>query len=114
MRLIVKWFICFAALLIARALFPADFLVYGGLLTLAAAAAVLMLANLAIRPILQVVALPVTIVTFGLFSLVVNAGVVALTDFFVPLIRIRGFGVCLLIALLISLGNGLFAKRRRA
>ncbi len=114
MKLFLKWIICFAALLIARALFPLSFYVYGGILTLAAAATVLWLINLGIRPVLQLLALPITIVTLGLFSLIVNAALVSLTDFLVPAIHIRGFGIAFFIALMISLGNGVFAVNRKS
>lgn len=114
MRLFLKWIVCFAALLIAYTIFPLGFYAYGGIITLAAAATVLWLINLGIRPVLQLLALPITIVTLGLFSLVVNAALVSFTDFLVPAIRIRGFGIALFIALMISLGNGIFAAKRRS
>ena len=113
MRLFLKWIICFGALLIASAIFPFSFYVYGGTMTLAATATVLWLVNLALRPILQIVALPITIITLGLFSFVVNALLVSLTDFLVPAIQIRGFGIALFISLMISVGNSLFAVNRR-
>jgi len=113
MRLLVKWIICFGALLIAYALFPLRFYVYGGMLTLAATATVLWLVNLALRPILQLVALPITILTLGLFSLIVSAGMVALTDWLVPAIQINGFLIDIFIALMIAVGNGLFAVGRK-
>jgi len=113
MRLITKWLICFLALFVVSACFPAHFVLYGGILALAGAATVLWLANLAVRPVLQLVALPITLLTFGIFSIVVNAGMVRLTDWLIPVIHIRGFGVCLLTALLISAGNALFASRGR-
>lgn len=112
MKLLTKWLICFATLLIAANAFPLDFAVSGGLMSLAAAATVLWLVNLAIRPILQLLALPITLLTFGLFSLVVNAGMVRLTDWIIPVIHIRGFLLYLFIAVLISLGNSMFAVRR--
>lgn len=114
LRFIIKWLICLGALLVARACFPAHFHLYGGLITLAGAATVLWLANLAVRPVLQILALPITLLTFGIFSLIVNAGMVSLTDLLIPAIRLRGFGVCLFTAVIISIGNGFFgAKSRR-
>jgi putative membrane protein len=114
MKLLLKWIICFGALLIVSAIFPYRFVVYGGMMTLAAAATVLWLINLALRPILQILALPITIVTLGLFSLVVNAALVSLTDILIPAIQIRGFGTALFIALIIAVGNGLFAVGRKS
>lgn len=113
MRLLTKWLICFGSLLLANALFPMSFRVFGGLLTFAGAATVLWLVNLAIRPLFQLIALPFTIITFGLFSLVVNALMVRLAVALTPLISIRGFAVCLVIALMVSIGNSLFAANLR-
>ena len=111
-KLLIKWLICFGALIIAAYCFPLHFAVYGGLLSLIAAATVLWLVNLAIRPILQLLALPITLLTFGLFSLIVNAGLVKLADFILPVIRIHGFFICLLIALMISAANSVLAVNR--
>ncbi len=113
MRLFIKWLVCFGALLLASICFPAHFWVHGGYATLAAAATILWLANLALKPILQLVALPITILTLGIFSLVVNAGMVRLTDLLIPTIHIRGFWLCVFIAVIISVGNGMFAAKPR-
>ncbi|NCA80181.1 MAG: phage holin family protein [Sphingobacteriia bacterium] len=111
-KLLTKWLICFVTLIVAAYCFPFRFTVYGGLLSLAVAATVLWLVNLAIRPILQLLALPITLLTFGLFSLIVNAGMVRLTDFILPVIRIHGFFTYLLIALAISIANSVLAVNR--
>lgn len=111
-KLLAKWLICFITLFVAAYCFPFRFTVYGGLLSLAAAATVLWLVNLAIRPIFQLLALPITLVTFGLFSLVINAGMVKLTDFILPVIQIHGFFTYLIIALAISVANSVLAVNR--
>ncbi len=113
MKLFSKWLICFGALVIAAYCFPLRFTVYGGIFSLAAAATVLWLVNLAIRPLLQLISLPITLLTFGLFSLVVNAGMVRLTDAILPVIHIRGFFLCLLISLFISLANSVLSVKGR-
>jgi putative membrane protein len=110
--MLAKWLICFGALIIAAYCFPFRFVVYGGLLSLAAAATVLWLVNLAIRPVLQILALPITFLTLGLFSLVINAAMVGLTDWLMPVIRIHGFLTCFLIALMISAANTILSVNR--
>ena len=112
-RLFTKWLICFITLVVAAYCFPYHFSVYGGLLSLAAAATVLWLINLAIRPVLQLLSFPITIVTFGLFSLIVNAGMVRLTDSILPIIHIYGFFTCFIIALVISFLNSMLAVSRK-
>lgn len=73
------------------------------------AALVLGIANAVVRPIMVVLTLPFTILTFGLFLLVVNALVFWLTSLFVPGFRIDGFGPAFLGALLLSILNMLLA-----
>jgi len=68
-------------------------------------AIVLGLVNGFIRPVMIVLTLPLTIVTFGFFLLVVNALMLWLVAALVPGIRIRGFGAALLGSLLLTLLN---------
>ncbi len=106
---LIRWLVCVAVMVAASGLFPHS-VHAAGPVTLVLAGTVLWLMNLLVRPLLQLIALPLTVVTLGLFSLVVNAGMVRLTDVLMPSLRIRGFGVCLLIALGVSLGNMLTAS----
>lgn len=55
-------------------------------------AAGISLANFLLGPILHLLALPITIITFGLFALVVNALLVKLVDEFVDGFKIKSFG----------------------
>ena len=50
--------------------------------SLVAAAVILGLVNAIVRPIMVILTLPLTIVTFGLFLLVVNAAMIGLTAMF--------------------------------
>jgi len=63
----------------------------------------LAVANTIVKPVLFVITLPLTIVTLGLFLLVLNALMLALTDWLVPGIRIDGFGTTFLAAIILSL-----------
>lgn len=71
---------------------------------------VLTLANIFIRPLLMLVALPVNLLTLGLFILVINTWMVMLTDKLVPALHIPGFWTAFLTAVLVYLANSL-AKR---
>lgn len=73
------------------------------------AALVLGIANAVVKPIMVIVTLPFTILSFGLFLLVVNALVFWLSSLFVPGFRIDGFGPAFLGALLLSILNMLLA-----
>jgi putative membrane protein len=58
----------------------------------------LILLNMLLKPVLSLIALPLTLLTFGLFSLVVNTWMVMLADFFVRGVAFSGFWYCLLFA----------------
>ncbi|HVP29225.1 MAG TPA: phage holin family protein [Myxococcota bacterium] len=72
-------------------------------------ALVLGFVNAIVRPIMLVLTLPFTILTFGLFLLVLNGLMLWLASAFVPGFRIDGFGPAFLGALLLSLLNMLIA-----
>jgi putative membrane protein len=64
---------------------------------------VLGIINALVRPVLVFLTLPITIVTLGLFLLVINALMLKLAAAIVPGLKVRGFGAALLGALLLSI-----------
>ncbi len=66
-------------------------------------AIVLALLNLIVKPVLVLLTLPVTIVTFGLFLLVINAVMILLVDAFITGFSVDGFWVALIFSLLLSI-----------
>lgn len=68
-------------------------------------ALVLGLANAFVRPVMVLLTLPLTVLTFGLFLLVVNALVLWLVAALVPGIRVRGFGPAFVGSLLLTVLN---------
>lgn len=54
-------------------------------------ALVLGLVNAIVRPVAVLLTLPLTVVTFGLFLLLVNAAMLKLTAWLVPGIRVKGW-----------------------
>jgi putative membrane protein len=68
-------------------------------------AIVLGFVNAFIRPVMVLLTLPLTVLTFGIFLLVVNAFMLWFVAALVPGIRIRGFGAALLGSLLLALLN---------
>jgi putative membrane protein len=68
-------------------------------------ALVLGLVNAFVRPVMVLLTLPLTVLTFGLFLLVVNALMLWLVAALVPGIRVQGFGAALLGSLLLTLLN---------
>jgi putative membrane protein len=76
---------------------------YDDWVTLAIFAAVLALLNTFIRPIVGLLALPINCLTFGLFSIVINAAMFALAAALVPGFHIADFWAALLGAVAVSI-----------
>ncbi len=72
-------------------------------LTAVIVAVVLSLLNFIVRPILVILTLPVTILTFGLFLLFVNASIILLGDYFVDGFSVANIWWALLFSLLLSI-----------
>ena len=68
-------------------------------------ALVLGFVNAVVRPLMVLLTLPFTILTFGLFLLVINALLLWLMAALVPGIRVQGFGAALLGSLVLTLLN---------
>ena len=68
-------------------------------------ALVLGLVNAFVRPLMLILTLPLTVLTFGLFLLVINALMLWLVAALVPGIQVRGFAPALLGSLLLTLLN---------
>jgi len=75
----------------------------GGAGSLLAAGLVLGVVNALVRPILIFFTFPLTILTLGLFLLVVNGMTVSLVAFFIHGVHIDGFWHAILVAVIIGL-----------
>jgi len=73
------------------------------------AAAVLGLVNFFIKPILHVLAFPITVVTLGLFSLVISGAMILLVDFFVDGLIVSSFLHAVILAVILALANGILS-----
>lgn len=79
--------------------------------TAIAASIVLAILNVFIKPLLIVVTLPITVVTFGLFLIVINAITLKIADSLLGAsFDIKGFGTAVAIAICISVLNMLIDK----
>ena len=72
------------------------------------AAVVLGALNLFIRPIIFLLTLPITLLTLGLFSIVINAFLVMLASYIVPGFSVPGFLAALFFALALAIVNWVF------
>ena len=117
MKLLLKWLLSAAALLLVAYLYSGvEVTSFGSALI---AAFVIGLFNTVLRPVLVVLTLPVTIVTVGLFLFVINALMFWAASGVLSGFHVRGFGAALLGSLMYSvLGlliesalGGLFFKK---
>lgn len=99
------WLVSTIAILVAAYLIPGVEVTLLGAFVLAI---VLALINLFIKPVLSLLTLPLTIITLGLFSLVLNALLVLLASLIVPGFSIHGFWDAFIFSIIISLINALF------
>ncbi|HOD11433.1 MAG TPA: phage holin family protein [Flavobacterium sp.] len=73
-------------------------------------AIVLGLLNLFVKPILVILTLPVTILTLGLFYLVINAAMILVCDHFVDGFKVNTFWTAMLFSIILSLSQSIVFK----
>jgi len=105
MRLFLHWIVSAIAIIITAFIVPGAYISLGGALILAVVLGAL---NLILRPILFILTLPVTIVTLGLFSLVINALLVLLAGAIVPGFAVAGFWSALLFSIVLTIVHFVF------
>ena len=103
--MLIHWIISVIAIVVASYLLPGVTVTFTGALVLAIVLAVI---NLFIKPVITLLTLPLTIVTLGLFSLVVNALLIMLAAMIVPGFAVAGFWWALLFGILVALINAVF------
>ncbi|GAC1440806.1 MAG: phage holin family protein [Mycobacteriales bacterium] len=115
-KLAIRWVVLTVAVFVAAAVVPGVH-VRGGVLTYLWVALLFGLVNAVLGPFLRLLALPFTLLTLGLFALVVNAILVAVTAALSSKFDVDGFVSAFLAALVISLIstvlNRFTASRRR-
>ncbi|MCI1997485.1 MAG: phage holin family protein [Olsenella sp.] len=112
MRFIGRWLITTIAIMFAIAFVPGIQVVGGEYMGPIMAALALALVNSTVKPIMRVLSLPVTILSLGLFSLVLNALMLELASYlalniFNAGIVLSGFGAAFWGAIIISIVSSL-------
>ncbi len=100
-RFLIHWLVIALALWVTAYILPG--VNVDSYQALAIAAVVLGLVNALIRPILTILTLPITILTLGLFYLVVNGLTFLLASKIVPGFHVGGFWWAVIGALLVSI-----------
>ncbi|MFM8820894.1 MAG: phage holin family protein [Phenylobacterium sp.] len=90
----------FAAFGFAIAARLVDGISYDAPMTLFLAALLLGLVNALLRPLLVLLTLPLTVLTFGLFLLVINAGMILLVSRILPGFQVAGLTPALIAAII--------------
>ena len=103
MRLLLHWLLSALALLIVSYIVPG--FVLTGLIAALIAAVVIGLINATLGLVLKVVTFPLTILTLGIFWLVINALMLELASALVPGFHISGFGAAFVGAIVLALIN---------
>lgn len=102
MYLLLRWLLNAAALWLTTEIIPGISFTQPGLWPILIAALVLGLVNAVVRPIMIVLTLPLTILTLGLFLLVVNGLALGIVVALTPM-AVTGFGTTILAALVLTL-----------
>ena len=103
------WAILAGAIALAAAVLP-GFDVEEGVLGYVVVALVFGLVNAVIGPIARLLTLPITLMTLGLFTLVVNGAMLALAAWITPFIQLDGFGSAMVAALVISIFSAILTR----
>ena len=103
MRLLLNWVVSALAVWIVAHIVP-GFEIHGATTALLAAL-VIGLVNATLGALLKLITLPLTIVTLGIFWIVINALMLKLAAAFVPGFEIRGFLAAFLGAIVLSVVN---------
>lgn len=105
-QLIIVWVVTAVAIAVGAALVPSVD-IHGGVFSLLGVAVVFGLVNALIGPVLRIISLPLTMVTLGLFALVINGALLAITAGLTDALDVGGFFPTILAALLISVLTGI-------
>ena len=71
-------------------------------------AVVLAVLNAVVKPLLVILTIPITLVTLGLFLLVINAGIIMLAGKIVPGFSVNGFWTAFFFSIILSIVTSVF------
>ena len=101
MYLLLRWLLNAASLWLTTEIIPGITFTEPGLWPILIAALVLGLVNAVVRPVMILLTLPLTILTLGLFLLIVNALALSIVIALTPM-AVTGFGTTILAALVLT------------
>ena len=101
MGLLIRWLILTAAIICASYLLEGIHI--SGFFSAFFAAAILGILNTLFRPLLLILTLPINILTFGLFTFIINALMLKMASGVIPGFEVHGFWTAVFGALIISI-----------
>jgi putative membrane protein len=104
--MILRFLLSGLAVLLTGYLLPGVYVEHFGYALLVAV--VLAIVNILVKPVLVILTIPITILTLGLFLLVINALIIMLVDALTPGFRVDGFWWALAFSLILSIFNAIF------
>lgn len=108
MKFIIRFLLSGLAVLLTAYLLPGVTVENYGYAILVAV--VISLVNAIVRPILVLLTIPITIVTLGLFLLVINALLILLVDYLIDGFEVSNFWWALAFSLILSIFNSMFSS----
>lgn len=105
MKLLIKWIVLTASILFVSYLL--DGIKVDNFLTALLAAAALGILNAILRPLLIILTLPINVLTFGIFTFIINAGLLMLVSELIAGFHVSGFWTAIIGSILISITSGL-------
>src|SRR5664279_6138777 len=105
MQLIVRWLVIAAAVWLVADLVP-GVSVTGGNGSYFIIAALFAVVNIVIGPVVRLISLPFTLLTLGLFLLVVNAALLGITAALTARLSVDGFGTAVVAGFLVGVACG--------
>jgi putative membrane protein len=108
MGLLIRWIVSTIAIIITAYLLPGIHISSLGAALITAL--ILGIVNAILKPLLILFTLPLTILTLGLFTFVINAGLILLVSAVVPGFKVDGFWWALLFSIILSIINSFLLK----
>lgn len=106
MNTLIRLILSAIAVLICSYILPGAHV--SGFITALVVAGVLAIVNILLKPILVILTIPITIVTFGLFLLVINTFMIMIVSGLVPGFDVDGFWWAFAFSLALSVVNSVF------
>ena len=108
-RILFSWVVNFVGLWVAAQLFAGRIQYDDRIAVLIIAAFVFGIVNALIRPLVVLLSLPAIVLTLGIFTLFVNAGMLFITSYFYPAFQVERWTTAIGTVIIIWLVNYLFS-----